>query len=424
MRRPRPGGLVTVLLCAGLMLSLGMPPAAGVGADNPADAKKPSIDQILDQVRADLAESTEAMVLAAADLRLAEAAMPEARRTVAATHRLLVSAQQRQEAAAKRRGIAQARLILASQSAEQVAQAVAAQHARIGRMARAAYTGGGWSNVSMLLEAQSPSDFAERLVALQTVVSSQRVALDGLREVERSYGTRTSALEQVRDEMALADRQARDVLAVIAGLEARAQAAVDKVDQLVKARDSALAAVRSAQVEETQRQQVLQTESGSLQRDLAAQVSKELGATGARSGSTVAPRPGTLTWPVNGRVTSPFGIRVHPITGVRKLHTGTDLGVACGTPVHVARDGVVIGAGFNTAYGFRTIVSHGVVDGVLLTTTYNHQSHIGVEPGQRVTAGEVIGLSGTTGYSTGCHLHFELIVNADYVDPVPWLAPR
>jgi murein DD-endopeptidase MepM/ murein hydrolase activator NlpD len=429
MRRRRSGRLVTVLLSTGLVLSLGALPAAGADdrhdAADPTDGTTQSMDEILDQVREDLAESSEAMVLAAADLRLAEAAMPDAKRNVAATHRLLVASRQRQEAAAQRRGNAQARLILASQSAEQVADAVVAQHARIGRMARAAYQGGGsWGSMSMLLEARSPSDFAERLVALQTVVSSQRVALDGLLTMERSYGSRTSSLGQIRDEMARADRQARDELAVIADLEVHAQAAVARVNGLVKARNDALSAVQTAQVGEAQRQQVQQTESGSLTRDLAAQAIKELGPAGSRDGSTVPPRAGTLAWPVNGHITSPFGIRVHPITGVRKLHTGTDLGVGCGTQIRVARDGVVIGAGFNTAYGYRTVVSHGVVDGVLLTTTYNHQSHIGVEVGQQVAAGEVIGISGTTGYSTGCHLHFELIVNARYVDPVPWLSPR
>jgi murein DD-endopeptidase MepM/ murein hydrolase activator NlpD len=134
--------------------------------------------------------------------------------------------------------------------------------------------------------------------------------------------------------------------------------------------------------------------------------------------------PGTLAWPATGPITSPFGMRVHPITGVRKLHTGTDLGVPCGTPVHAAREGTVLSAGFDTAYGYRTVVSHGVVNGALLTTTYNHQTHIDVSVGQHVALGEMIGISGTTGYSTGCHLHFELLVNADFVDPMPWMTGR
>ena len=77
-------------------------------------------------------------------------------------------------------------------------------------------------------------------------------------------------------------------------------------------------------------------------------------------------------------------------------------------------------AGWNSAYGWRTVVSHGVVDGVLLTTTYNHQE-LGVAVGDRVAAGQVIGTVGSTGYSTGCHLHFELYVNSSLVDPERWL---
>ena len=64
------------------------------------------------------------------------------------------------------------------------------------------------------------------------------------------------------------------------------------------------------------------------------------------------------------------------------------------------------------------------VNGALLTTTYNHQSHVAVTPGQHVDAGALIGLSGTTGYSTGCHLHFELLVNGDFVDPMPWMTGK
>jgi murein DD-endopeptidase MepM/ murein hydrolase activator NlpD len=67
------------------------------------------------------------------------------------------------------------------------------------------------------------------------------------------------------------------------------------------------------------------------------------------------------------------------------------------------------------------VITHGAVDGVLLTTTYNHQTHLDVTVGDQVAAGQVIGTSGTTGFSTGCHLHFELYVNSTLVDPEPWL---
>ena len=114
-------------------------------------------------------------------------------------------------------------------------------------------------------------------------------------------------------------------------------------------------------------------------------------------------------------------MRVHPVTGVYKLHTGADIGAPVRHPDPGGPRGLVVQAGWNSAYGWRTVVTHGAVDGVLLTTTYNHQTALGVAVGDRVTAGQVIGTVGSTGYSTGCHMHFELYVNSALVDPVPWL---
>jgi murein DD-endopeptidase MepM/ murein hydrolase activator NlpD len=201
----------------------------------------------------------------------------------------------------------------------------------------------------------------------------------------------------------------------------QASAADAQVAGLVATRKAALAAAAAAQVQEDVAHTNLVGESTALQSQLASQAHALLGPAGARDGAAVPPVAGTFAWPANGPITSPFGMRVHPVTGVYKLHTGTDLGIPCGTPVHVARAGTVIQAGWNSAYGWRTVVSHGNVDGVLLTTTYNHQSHIGVSVGDQVADGQVIGLSGTTGFSTGCHLHFEVYVNSALVDPEPWL---
>lgn len=418
MRRRR---LVTALLCAGLALGGAAPVAAG----DTSSGRTTTRDEVIAQLRAELAESSEAMLLAAADLRLAQGALPVARHTVDETHRLLLEAQRRQQAAARRRGAAQVRLVLASQGAEALAGRVSAQQARIGRLARAVYQGGGsMSDLSLLLESSSPADFAERVVAVQAVASSHRSELADLQSLTSSYGSRAAALENVRDSLAVADKQAQSQLRLLTDLEAQARLAEAEVTRLVRLRRDALAAARAAQPEDDRQHRVQQIAASSLQRDLAAQARGDLGAGGARPGSSIPPQPGTLAWPVNGPVTSPFGNRVHPITGVRKLHTGTDLGVPCGTPVKAARDGTVVAAGYDSAYGYRTVVAHGVVGRALLTTTYNHQSRIGVSVGQQVTVGDVIGTSGTTGYSTGCHLHFELLVNADFVDPMPWMAAR
>ncbi len=125
---------------------------------------------------------------------------------------------------------------------------------------------------------------------------------------------------------------------------------------------------------------------------------------------------GTSGWsrPVGGPVTSAYGMRVHPVTGVRKLHDGVDLGAACGTPVRAARTGTVRSVGDDGPYGLRVVVEQG--QGV--ETGYAHLSATSVAPGARVTPRTVLGAVGSTGLSTGCHLHFMVTRRGEPVDPL------
>ncbi|GGV18318.1 peptidase [Streptomyces filipinensis] len=130
-----------------------------------------------------------------------------------------------------------------------------------------------------------------------------------------------------------------------------------------------------------------------------------------------------MAMPLSGNppVTSPFGMRMHPILHVWKLHTGIDFGVPAGTPFLAARDGKVTSAGWANGYGNRVVISHGTIDGKQISTTYNHMSAISVSVGQQVRVGQQVGAVGSTGFSTGPHAHFEVMVNGQYVDPAPWL---
>ena len=130
---------------------------------------------------------------------------------------------------------------------------------------------------------------------------------------------------------------------------------------------------------------------------------------------------GRLGMPVDGPITSPYGMRLHPILGVWKLHDGTDFGVGCGTPVRAAEDGVVAEAYADAAYGNRVIVDHGQLGRGAVTTSYNHLTSWEVAVGGSIQRGDVIGYVGSTGYSTGCHLHFMVEVNGTTVDPETWL---
>jgi murein DD-endopeptidase MepM/ murein hydrolase activator NlpD len=121
-----------------------------------------------------------------------------------------------------------------------------------------------------------------------------------------------------------------------------------------------------------------------------------------------------LLWPARGALTSGFGPRRHPIFGVVRMHNGVDIAAPWGTPVRAAAPGTVLFAGWFGGYGKLVVLDHG--GGV--TTLYGHLSSIGVAVGQRVRAGQVIGRVGSTGYSTGPHLHFEIRVDGRPVDPL------
>lgn len=126
---------------------------------------------------------------------------------------------------------------------------------------------------------------------------------------------------------------------------------------------------------------------------------------------------GGRTWPVRAPLTSGFGMRSHPLTGAARLHAGIDLGAPVGTAIRAAAAGVVVTAGPMGGYGNTVDVGH--ADGTV--TRYAHQSRVLVRPAQQVGAGQVIGLVGSSGASTGPHLHFEVRTAAGPIDPRSWL---
>jgi murein DD-endopeptidase MepM/ murein hydrolase activator NlpD len=134
------------------------------------------------------------------------------------------------------------------------------------------------------------------------------------------------------------------------------------------------------------------------------------------AGAAVSSADGRM-WPVEGAVTSGFGLRTHPLTGQRRFHAGLDLAAASGTPIRAAAAGQIGVAGVLGGYGLTVDIRHR--DGSV--TRYAHQSRLLVRSGQLVAAGQVIGLVGSTGNSTGPHLHFEVRTPAGPIDPFPWL---
>ncbi|HYH03068.1 MAG TPA: peptidoglycan DD-metalloendopeptidase family protein [Bacillota bacterium] len=126
---------------------------------------------------------------------------------------------------------------------------------------------------------------------------------------------------------------------------------------------------------------------------------------------------GQLIWPVRGRISSDFGWRYHPVLKRKKYHNGLDLAVPSGTPVKAADSGVVLVSGWQGGYGNFVAIDHG--KGV--STCYGHNSRLLVRVGQQVEKGDQIAVSGNTGLSTGPHLHFEVRINGNPVNPLGYL---
>ena len=124
-----------------------------------------------------------------------------------------------------------------------------------------------------------------------------------------------------------------------------------------------------------------------------------------------------LASPATGPISSPFGMRLHPIDGTWKFHDGMDIAASCGSPIVAAASGVVTQSFYSSGYGNRLVIDHGIVGGHELTTSYNHAQGYIVSVGDNVSQGQVIGSVGTTGASTGCHLHFQVWLDGTLTDP-------
>ncbi|MBW2472609.1 MAG: M23 family metallopeptidase, partial [Deltaproteobacteria bacterium] len=132
--------------------------------------------------------------------------------------------------------------------------------------------------------------------------------------------------------------------------------------------------------------------------------------------TSVVPSSGFVR-PLPGAISSGFGMRIHPITGQNRMHNGVDMDGATGDPIRAVKSGRVILAGTKGGYGTTVMIDHGGG----MVTLYAHQSGLEVSTGDRVSAGQVIGYVGSTGVSTGPHLHFEVRINGQPTDPAKYL---
>jgi murein DD-endopeptidase MepM/ murein hydrolase activator NlpD len=268
-----------------------------------------------------------------------------------------------------------------------------------------------------LLGGESPSTFTDRMSLNESVGDAQLSRMQKLAAAKVMLRLNRDKVEDLRDKVAVAREAAAANLQRMTELEAAAEAQAAEVGELVQARAGARNAAKAARAEDARLLAAYEAERNRLNAQLAALARKDRKDGGKSSGGDSG---GALSYPVNGPVTSPYGMRRHPITGVYKLHDGTDFGVGCGTPIRAAASGTIIQQYFNAGYGNRVILANGVKRGKSIVTTYNHLSRFARGTGAKVSRGEVIGYVGSTGYSTGCHLHFMVIADGATTNPMAW----
>ena len=359
----------------------------------------------------------------AAVLVAASAALTKAKADLVVAQDALRTAQAELTAAKDADRAAQIELEAAVLAEQRATRDLAVVEARIGvrqqdlgRLARSAYQSSGpMGEWAVVLSSTTPNQLADRLAFLQSVGSAGNAMIARLKEDRAALVNAQATLGAARRRQELARAAAAASLAAVASKTEVAKAAAQQVTAVVAARQAAFEQAKKAALEDKRQYQVMVAQSGALASrivDLAAKLAK---------GKNPPQGTGEMVRPGLGPVTSPYGPRFHPILHYVKIHTGIDFGAADGI-VYAADDGVVLFTEYNVAYGNMTVIDHGKVGGLRMTTLYAHQAAIGVKPGDRVVKGQAIGVIGATGYATGPHLHFEVRIDGEPLDPAPFLA--
>ena len=281
----------------------------------------------------------------------------------------------------------------------------------LGNRIRDIYMHGQLNYLDVVMGAKDFNDFANRVDLLKRIINSDMDLIDSIMDERDQINKQKEILVVERQKQVQLKSESAKKKEEVEKHKAEQQAIMDKAQN-----DKATAEAAYAELQASSQQIA-----NMLRARAAARSGGSSSGSGASGGVVDDYQPvkgsGVFIWPVNGVITSPFGYRNHPIFGRTILHSGIDIGVDEGTPVHAADGGVVVEADWIGGYGNAVIIDHG--NG--LSTLYGHNSSLAVSAGQTVSQGQVIAYAGSTGNSTGPHVHFEVRANGDPVDPNGYL---
>ncbi len=364
----------------------------------------------------DLQESSKQLAAAAEKLEAARARLDGAQRTLETAQTQLGEARRLDLEMQAQLEAAQLRLERAREALQKARDRVRAQRADIGRLAANMYVNGDpqLMGLAVVLNSQDPAEATSQLNTVDSLMSRRDNTLEVLREARAEMVAEEEAVAAAEQVVAEQRAAAADNLAVRQDLEQQAASARTEVATMVKGRAAATAEARQARAADSAQLAAAEQQAKKVRDLILARAARQRGGFSGDSASF-------LQRPVPGGVTSAYGYRIHPIYGYYGLHDGTDFSAPCGTANVAAGTGTVISRAWSDVYGNRLYVDLGQVNGRNLTVVYNHLSSYAVTTGQRVERGQVVGYSGSTGWSTACHLHFSALVDGNPVDPMRYL---
>lgn len=272
------------------------------------------------------------------------------------------------------------------------------------------YINGRLSYLDVVIGSKNFSDFANRLEVLKRIIDSDINLISEIKKERAQIEAQKKKLEEDRAKLVELEKAALAKQAEIEQKKAERNVVLQKAQN---DRAVAMQAIEELNASSAQISAMLKERQAAR----AAAAAAAAQAAGQGSSYTWVQGTGQLGWPVSGEITSPYGYRVHPIWGTTIYHSGIDIGVDEGTPVHAADSGVIVWSGWMGGYGYAVVIDHG--NG--LSTLYGHNSELAVDEGQSVSKGQVVAYAGSTGNSTGPHVHFEVRENGDPVDPMGYL---
>jgi murein DD-endopeptidase MepM/ murein hydrolase activator NlpD len=364
----------------------------------------------------DLHESSKALAAAATRLQAARAAL-------SAAQGRLATAQKNADAAARLDALMQARLQAAEHALadarlalDAARQRVVEQRSAIGQLAASNYANGdpALMGLAVILNSQDPAEVTSQMNTVDSLMNKQTTLLADLKAARARMVAEEAKVEEARTAVAVQRQAARENLVRKQDLERSAAAARAEVATMVARGKAAEAQAAKARRADLVQLRVARHQEQRIRRLIIERAARQRGGYRGDTG-------GFLYRPVLGAVTSPYGYRRHPIYGYWGLHDGTDFSAPCGTPERAAGSGTVISRAWSDVYGNRLYLDVGQVNGKNVTVVYNHLSSYRVSSGEKVSRGEVIGYAGSTGWSTGCHLHFTVLLDGSPVNPMNYL---